>query len=82
MLVPRLVNKEEAMPTISTLEKFADKGLRTLFFASRDLDNAEFQQWFEAYEKANAEIEGREAKVGRSLRDAIRSVCTKSRFFL
>lgn len=45
------------------IDGFAKEGLRTLVFAMKELDEEEFDVWFESYQEARNSLEGREEKV-------------------
>lgn len=52
--------------TTRHLEDFANAGLRTLCISSRYLENDEFAQWAEIYDKACSSIEDREEEIERA----------------
>eukprot|EP00698_Gefionella_okellyi_P014854 TRINITY_DN4136_c0_g2_i1.p1 TRINITY_DN4136_c0_g2~~TRINITY_DN4136_c0_g2_i1.p1 ORF type:complete len:1193 (-),score=298.49 TRINITY_DN4136_c0_g2_i1:16-3594(-) len=52
-------NSKFLQTTIDHLETYANQGLRTLVFASRDLSQAEYDAWAKDYKQASLSIGGR-----------------------
>lgn len=46
-------------PTLVHLEDYATEGLRTLCLAYREIDESEYREWADMYDKAAAQINGR-----------------------
>ena len=49
--------------TMQRLNEFAAQGLRTLAFAHRDLDEAEYKSWAQRFSAANTSLHEREKKL-------------------
>ncbi|RAK81783.1 aminophospholipid-translocating P4-type ATPase DRS2 [Aspergillus fijiensis CBS 313.89] len=47
--------------TLQHLEEYASEGLRTLCLAMREIPEAEFQQWYQIYDKAATTVSGNRA---------------------
>merc|ERR1719354_860423 len=46
--------------TSQHLEEYANEGLRTLVLAYRDIPEAEYQLWYQTFEKASTQINNRQ----------------------
>lgn len=62
----RLADTEDSTGLNTDIESFAKEGLRTLVFGYRTVDDEEFIEWLEIFQKANSEIHGREEAVAKA----------------
>ncbi|KAF2861855.1 aminophospholipid-translocating P4-type ATPase [Piedraia hortae CBS 480.64] len=63
VILERLGTKDEMVEkTLLHLEEYAAEGLRTLCLASRDIDEAEFREWWEVYNTAATSVSGNRAE--------------------
>lgn len=61
-LLDRLRADQNAKPTLTHLDAFADQGLRTLMYCYRELSEEEFAKWQEEFKEANAALQDRQRK--------------------
>ncbi|CDF39593.1 unnamed protein product [Chondrus crispus] len=59
----KLLNKDANIELIQNhIDEFAKEGLRTLVFAMKELEEKDFQTWFERFQEAQNSLEDREGK--------------------
>jgi len=63
VILARMAKGQDPKIVMRHLEAFAAQGLRTLFFAYRDLDEGELAEWQKLHQKANASISRRAEKL-------------------
>ena len=59
MILERLHNDNPIVDaTLQHLEEYASEGLRTLCLSMKEIPEAEFQDWYQVFEKANTTVSG------------------------
>ena len=63
IMMPRLNPSSTIEKTFQNLEEYGKQGLRTLLLASRDLTEAEYEEWNKTYIEAMHDIHNRDKKI-------------------
>ncbi len=61
--------------TLGHIKLFAERGLRTLCLASKDLTREEFESWHAKYKSAKSDITGNRDSLMEAAADLVKEIC-------